>query len=60
MGKFRMFATWLAAFLAGILVFNLLIGVFGLNRAIVTLVLFIIFTIFTGFRTQPEDKDPHA
>ena len=59
MGKFGMFTIWLAAFLVGIMVFNLLIGVFGINRAIVTLVVFIIFAIFTGWRTQPEEKDPH-
>jgi hypothetical protein len=54
-----MFTAWLVAVLASIVVFNLIIGVFGLNWAIVTLVVFIAFAIYTSLRTQPEEKEPH-
>ena len=60
MSKCRKFLIWLVAVLASITVFNLIIGVFGLNRAIVALVLFVIFAIGTSFVTQPEDKEPYA
>jgi hypothetical protein len=60
MSKFAILIIWLAAVLAGMTVFNLLIGVLGLNQAIVTLVVFVIFAVYTSFATQPEDKEPHA
>jgi uncharacterized membrane protein YuzA (DUF378 family) len=56
MSKLLIFIAWLAAVLAGIATFNLLIGVFGLNQAIVTLVVFVIFAIYTCLRTQFESK----
>lgn len=55
-----MFVIWLAAVLAAVAAFNLMIGVFGLHQAIATLVACVIFAIYTSFRTQPEDKEPHA
>ena len=58
--KFVMFITWLVAVLTVITAFNLIIGVFGLNRAIVTLVVVIIFAVYTSFRTQPEETEPRA
>jgi hypothetical protein len=59
MSKFVMFAAWLVAVVAGIIAFNLIIGVFGLNQAIVTLVIFIIFAVYTSFRSQPEENEPY-
>jgi hypothetical protein len=55
-----MFITWLVAVLVGIIVYNLIIGVFGLKWAVVTLIVSILFAIYTSFQTQPEDKEPHA
>jgi hypothetical protein len=55
-----MYVTWLVTILAGITLFNLLIGVFGLDLAIVTLVVFVIFAIYTSFRAQSEEEEPHA
>jgi hypothetical protein len=60
MSKLVIFIAWLAAVLAGIAAFNLLIGGFGLIQAIVTLVVFVIFAIYSGFRTQSEESGPHA
>jgi membrane protein implicated in regulation of membrane protease activity len=54
------FLAWLSAVLAAIASFNLLIGVFGLNEAIVSLVIFVIFAVFTCRHTQSERKEPHA
>lgn len=52
MHKFGRFLIWLVAVLAGIAFFNLLIGVLGLNQAIVTLVIFVVFAIYASFVTQ--------
>jgi uncharacterized membrane protein YuzA (DUF378 family) len=60
MSKLFKFVTWLVAMLVGIIVYNLIIGVFGLKRAVVTLIISILFAIYTSFQTQPEDKEPHA
>ena len=60
MGKSFMLAAWLVAVITGIAAFNLIIGVFGLNWAIITLVACIIFAIYTSFRIQPEEKEPDA
>jgi hypothetical protein len=60
MSKYLLFLVWLAVVLAGIAAFNLLIGVFGLNQAIVTLTVFVIFSIYSCFRNQSEEKEPHA
>jgi hypothetical protein len=54
------FLTWLAAVLAAIASFNLLIGVFGLNESIVSLVVFVIFAVYTCRNTQSERKEPRA
>jgi hypothetical protein len=54
------FFARLSAVLAAIASFNLLIGVFGLNEAIVSLVVFVIFAVFTCRHTQSERKEPHA
>ena len=60
MNKPAIFMAWLATVLAGIAVFNLLIGVFGLSQAIVTLVVFVIVAIYICLRAQSEKKEPHA
>ena len=60
MNKPVFFLAWLAAVLAAIASFNLLIGVFGLNEAIVSLVVFVIFEVYTCRHTQSERKEPHA
>ena len=60
MSKCVLFLVLVAAVLAGIAAFNLLIGVFGPNQAIVTLVVFVIFAIYSCFRTQSEEGRPHA
>jgi hypothetical protein len=51
MNKPVFFLAWLAAVLAAIASFNLLIGVFGLSEAIVSLVVFVIFEVYTIRRT---------
>jgi hypothetical protein len=56
MSKFLFFVIWLAAVIAGIAAFNLVIGVFGLNMAVVSLAVFVFFAIYSSFRTQPEEK----
>jgi hypothetical protein len=58
--RFSMFMVWLVAVLAGIAAFNLLIGVFGIWPAIVSLVVVVGFTIFTSFRPQPEEKEKYV
>jgi hypothetical protein len=60
MSKVLICVIWLAAVLAGIAAFNLIIGVFGLNQAIVSLVVFVIFAIYTSFRGQSEEGGPRA
>ena len=60
MSKDLLFLVWLAVVLASIAAFNLLIGVFGLNNAIVTLAVFVIFSIYSCFRTQSGEKESHA
>jgi len=59
MSKFLFFVIWLAAVLAGIAAFNLIVGVFGLSLAIVSLAVFIIFAIYTSIRARAEEKEPH-
>jgi uncharacterized membrane protein len=54
------FFAWLSAVLAAIASFNLLIGVFGLNEAIVSLVVCVIFVVYTCRHTQSERKEPRA
>jgi hypothetical protein len=56
MSRFIKFVVWFAAVLGGIAAFNLIIGVFGLNCAIISLVVFITFAVYTSFRPQPEEK----
>ena len=58
MNKFVILIIWFAALLAGIAAFNLIIGVFGLSMAVVSLAVFVIFAIYTSFRTQPEEEGP--
>jgi len=60
MSKYGIHLIRLVVFLVSIAVLNLLFGVFGLNWAIATLVVFIVFAIYSSFVTQPEDKEPHA
>ena len=60
MNKLVIFIAWLITVLAGIAAFNLLIGVFGLSQAIVTLIVVVIFAIYSCFRTQSEEGGPHA
>jgi hypothetical protein len=60
MNQFIMFVVWLAAVLAGIAAFNLLIGVFGIWPAVVTLVVFVGFAIFSTFRPQPGEKENYV
>ena len=60
MNKLVIFMAWLVTVLAGIAAFNLIIGVFGLNHAICTLVVFIIFAIYSCLRTQSDRKEPYA
>jgi FtsH-binding integral membrane protein len=60
MKKPVLFIACIVAVLIGIAVFNLIIGVAGLNWAILTMVGSIIFSIFTTFHTQPDKEDPHA
>ena len=60
MNKCLRFLVWLVVVLAAIAVFNLLIGVFGLNQAVITLVVFIVFAIYSCFRTQSEERGPHV
>lgn len=60
MNRPAIFMAWLATVLSGIAAFNLLIGVFGLSQAIVTLVVVVIFAIYSCFRTQSEEGGPNA
>jgi hypothetical protein len=60
MRKGVVYVALLVTILAGITLFNLLVGVFGLDLAIVTLVVFVIFAIYTSLRTQSEEGGPHA
>ena len=60
MSKCLLFLVWLVVVLAAIAAFNLLIGVFGLNQAVVTLVVFVIVAIYSCFRTQSEERGPHV
>lgn len=60
MNKCLLFLVWLAVVVAAIAAFNLLIGVFGLNQAIVTMAVFVIFSIYSCIRTQSEERGPHV